>query len=91
MFILTLSWDDDNVAHIESRHNVTPGEVEEACFSDISPPLLLKGSGKIYYVLGQTNAGRYLFAALRYQVKGKAKVITARDMNNKEIRRYKRR
>ena len=92
MHITSLSWDDDNVDHIKSRHNVDPKEVEEACFS-YKPPLILRaGRGKIiYYVLGQTDTGRYLFIVVRYQVKGKARVISARDMDKSELRLYKKR
>lgn len=40
--------------------------------------------------LGQTEDSRYLMVVFTIPKLGKAKVITARDMNNRERRLYKR-
>lgn len=90
MEITTLVWDERNIDHI-ARHQVEPEEVEEVCFSK---PLILRARGKrqkLYYVLGQTGSGRYLFIMLRYFGKGQARVITARDMDDSERQRFSRR
>lgn len=88
MRITNLVWDEENVLHI-ARHKVSPEEVEEACFSNT--PHIEIGRGGLYYITGQTSNGRYLFIVIRYIGRGRAKVITTRDMDNREKFRYKRR
>ena len=82
-----LFWDEKNIAHI-ARHNVTVDEVEQAVFA---PRIRLrKGRGtNIYYLLGGTEAGRYLFIVLLEIGKSSARVITARDMSKKEKKWYR--
>lgn len=81
-----LIWNRKNIDHI-AIHHVLPEEVEEDCFS--GHILLLRGRGKhIYYVLGQTDSGRYLFIVLRELGFGIALPVTARDMSDKERKRY---
>lgn len=89
MIITELLWDEETVLHIQKKHQVDPEEVEELCFSAI-PPLIEVGRGgpPLYYLLGQTLDGRYLFVVARYLFRGKAKIITARDMDQREKRRY---
>lgn len=87
MQITRLEWYGENVLHI-ARHQVTPEEVEEICFG--GSPFIERGRGGLYYLTGQTRAGRYLFVVIRLLGHGDAKVITARDMDGKEQRRYKR-
>lgn len=88
MQITNLMWSEDNVLHI-ARHKVSPEEVEEVCFYKF--PHIEKGRGGYYYVTGQTGNGRYLFIVIKYLGKGSAKVITVRDMDDREKFRYKRR
>ena len=100
MKIIELVWEEWHVEHIAAEHNVRPREVEEACFEVVrlSSPQdenirVLRGKGrgkeKLYYVLGKTLGGRHLHIVVKPLGKGKAKVITARDMNESEKRRYK--
>lgn len=86
MYIINLTWDEDNISHI-ARHRVFPEEVEELCFGSSS---IETGRQNLYYVTGQTASGRYLFVVVKYLGRGNVKVITARDMDNKEKSRYKR-
>lgn len=83
-------WTEDRIEHI-ARHGVTPEEVEELCFGR---PLILRakseGENPVYYVLGQTTAGRYLFAVIIRFPDGKGYSVTARPMVDKEERRYRR-
>ncbi len=89
MHITELVWDDETVSHIQKKHRVDPKEVEDACFSEDAPLVLTaRGGAPIYYVLGQTSSGRYLFIVIRYLFRGKAKPITARNMEPGEKRRY---
>ena len=43
------------------------------------------------YALGVTDDGRYLFVVFRRKPRGVVRVITARDMEPKEKRLYRRR
>jgi len=84
-----LIWAEDRVAHI-AEHGVQPHEVEEICFGH---PLVLHGKsgGKnpVYYVLGQTAGGRYLFCVVVALPDSKGYPVTARPMTAKEERRFK--
>jgi len=89
MRIQQLIWPEDRVDHID-RHAVTPEEVEEVCFGH---PLIQRtrsdGENPVYYVLGQTNQGRYLFCVIIQFPDGNGFPVTARTMTDKEKRRYK--
>lgn len=88
MQVTNLDWDDDNISHI-ARHEVIPEEVEEVCFSHSS--CIETARKSLYYITGQTETGRYLFLAAKCLGHGKARIITARDMDQKEKIRYKKR
>ena len=49
-----------------------------------------EGENPVYYVLGQTNAGRCLFCVVIRFPDGKGYTVTAREMTDKEKRRYRR-
>jgi uncharacterized protein len=89
MRIDALVWPEERVEHI-ARHGVKPEEVEEVCFGK-SLVLRAKSEGEnpVYYVLGQTEAGRYLFCVLIRFPDGNGYPVTAREMTNKEKRRYR--
>lgn len=87
MKITSFEWDENNINHI-AEHGVNPEEVEEACFNN---PLVLRGRWKRYYVLGQTDSGRYLMVVIELKTSDAARVVTARDMVQAERRRYSRR
>lgn len=90
MRIEQLLWPRDRIEHI-ARHHVTPEEVEQVCFGH---PLVLReksqGVNPVYYVLGQTDAGRYLFSVVIQFPDGNGYPVTARSMTEKEKRRYQR-
>ena len=57
-------WPADRIGHI-ARHGVTPEEVEEVCFgTSWVRRTKSEGENPVYYVLGQTHAGRYLFCVV---------------------------
>jgi len=85
MHITALVWDDENVAHI-TRHSVQPTEVEGVCFGQRK--VLLRAKEGRYAVLGRTEAGRYLKVIVTFPVRGRSRVITAREMTTKERRYY---
>ena len=82
-----LIWTRAVVDKIWQKHHVTPEEVEEAICDN--EPICHKGSTNSYCVYGRAVSGRHLFIVLRKQGRGaRYKVITARDMRDKEKRYY---
>jgi len=81
-------WPDERVDHI-AQHRVRPEEFEEVCFG-ASLVLRAKATGPnpVYYVLGETDAGRALFCVVIEFPGGRGYPVTARDMTTKEKRRY---
>ena len=81
-------WPEERVDHI-GRHGVRPEEFEEVCFG-ASRTLRAKATGPnpVYYVLGETDAGRTLFCVVIEFPGGRGYPVTARDITAKERRRY---
>lgn len=81
-------WPQDRIEHI-AAHEVEPEEFEEVCFGQA---LILKakatGENPVYYVLGQTIAGRYLFCVVIQFPHGKGYPVTARPMTAAERKRF---
>ena len=88
MNIRELIWPRDRVNHI-AGHGVRPYEVEEVCFGK---PVVLRGRSEgenpVYYVLGQTEAGRHLFCVVIRFPDAKGFPVTARPMSDKERRLF---
>ena len=88
MKVQELIWTEDRVLHI-AGHGVRPYEVEEVCFGD---PFVLRakseGENPVYHVLGQTEAGNYLFCVVIRFPDGRGYPVTARPMTEKERRRF---
>ncbi len=83
-------WDEGNSDKNLISHQVSNSESEEVFFNR---PLIVADdkkhstTEKRYYVLGRTDADRYLFIA--FTIRNKLiRVISARDMNVKETTRY---
>ena len=87
MIVESFDWDAHNINHI-ARHHVVPDEVEELWESRI---YLFRGRSGRYQALGQTAVGRYLTCIFeRGHEPGQVRVVTARDMNDKERRLFRR-
>jgi hypothetical protein len=84
-----ISWDEEIADHI-SNHLVSPEEVEEVLFNDVDTPLMMRGKEGKSLAYGKTHGGRLLFIVWASKNK-KTKIITARDMTEKEKRFYRRR
>ena len=88
MKVRELLWPEDRIEHT-ARHDVTPEEFEEVCFSQ---SLILRakseGDNPVYYILGQTFSGRYLFCVVIQFPDCKGYPVTARSMTAKEKRRF---
>lgn len=84
-----LLWDEWNEEHIQT-HGVEPHEVEEVVFDPGSVVLRTRGRRQRRYIaLGLTEAGRYLLVVLEPITGNRGYVITARDMDDDERRRFK--
>lgn len=79
-------WDDANISHIE-RHQFTPEEVEEVFAGDYK---VRRTRLKLYLALGETLAGRLVFVVFRRSLGGVIRVVTARDMDDRERRLFRR-
>jgi hypothetical protein len=84
--IRLFDWDQGNLDHI-AEHGVEPGEAEEIFRSR----LYVRRVGERYTVLGVTEMGRRLFTVLVRLPGPVIRIITARDMNDKERKLFERR
>jgi uncharacterized DUF497 family protein len=79
--------------HIEDKlwvkHSVAFEEVEDVCYDDGHRAERTRAG--LYLVLGRSAAGRYLAVILAFKGGGLWKVVSAREMNDAERRRYQRR
>ena len=83
-------WPEDRIRHI-GNHSVEPYELEEACFGRaLVQRATSSGPNPVYYVLGQTLAGRHLFCVVIQFPDGKGYPVTARSMTLSEKKRYNR-
>jgi hypothetical protein len=77
------------VDHI-AQHNIRSEEFEEVCFGrSLVLRTKLQGKNPVYYVLGQTTGGDYLFCVVIAFADGRGFPVTARPMTPKEQRRYR--
>jgi uncharacterized protein len=82
-------WTEERIDHI-AEHGIRPEEVEEACFGRaLAQRARSSGASPVYYVLGQTEAGRYVFCVVIQFPDGKGLPVTARPMTPHEQRRFK--
>lgn len=90
MEIFELVWPEDRIDHI-ARHGVLPEEVEDVCFGrGFVQRAKSQGENPVYYILGQTAAGRYLFCVVIQFPDGRGYPVTARPMTDRERRKYNR-
>ena len=83
-------WNDGNALKLVTRHNVQPGECEQAFFSEpflVAHDVRHSRAEARWQALGRTTGGRRLF--LVFTLRGTLiRVLQARDMNRKERARY---
>ncbi|MEW6003394.1 MAG: BrnT family toxin [Nitrospirota bacterium] len=73
------------------KHNVTETEVRQVFLNKPRYRFIEKGKYKgeyLYLALGITDSGRYLAVYFIYKKNKKALIVTARDMTEKERKRY---
>ena len=91
MDINDIIWLEYVVEKIESKHHVSPEEVEEVFYNRPKYRKAQKGKFEgedLYYAYGQTDSGRYVFVVFIYKKTRDALIISARDMDKKERKRY---
>ena len=92
MFVLDdIIWLDSIIEKLTWKHQVLTSEVEEVLAGQCR--IFKKESGKVegehlYNALGRTKGGRYLSIFFIRKLNNKALIITARDMNKNERKRY---
>jgi uncharacterized protein len=83
-------WDRGNLNKNWEKHRVSSGECEEVFFNDPFFTYFDEDHSALeerYYVLGETNEMRYLFAVFTIRKK-MIRIISARDMNKNERKAY---
>jgi uncharacterized DUF497 family protein len=83
-------WDEGNVDHID-RHGVTPEEAEEALLDPrrVGAAAYSAAREPRSAVIGATQDGRVLFVVYTWRG-GKVRIVTARDADRAQRRRYRR-
>jgi len=84
--IESLEIDDHILDKIESKHNISFAEVEEACLSEKRH--VRRSREGLYKLFSQTAAGRYILVVLVNLGRGCWKIVTAREMSDSERRLY---
>jgi hypothetical protein len=88
MHIHSFDWDEKNENHID-EHGVAIFEIEEAIL--FGKPFYQRSREGKYIAYGVTEEGRYLFMVFVIKGSGRIRVISARDMADKEKSYYKKR
>lgn len=87
LYIESLEIDDHILDKIESKHNVTFHEIEDACLSEKRH--VRKSKEGLYKLFSQTGAGRYVLVVLVDLGSARWKVVTAREMGDSERQLYR--
>jgi uncharacterized DUF497 family protein len=91
MFIDDLIWLPDIVEKLEVKHHLSQDEVEEVFFN--APKYRFVESGHrhgedVYSASGQTDSGRYVIVFFVHKTNNTALILTARDPDSGERKRY---
>ncbi len=88
---MEFDWDDANVEHI-AQHGIEPEEAEDALLDPDGKDVdaYNRRGEKRFAYLGATQGGRLLFVVFTER-KAKLRVLSARDADVGEKRRYRRR
>ena len=89
--ITAFDWDEGNREKIWAKHRVSNLECEEVFFNNplvVRPDPAHSTDEHRFFALGRTDGARPLFVALT--IRGdRVRVITARDMTNRELEVYR--
>jgi uncharacterized DUF497 family protein len=84
-------WLPDVLDKIESKHSASQDEVEAIFFSNPRFRFVERGQRPdedVYSASGRTDEGRYLIVFFIHKRDNTALILSARDMDEKERRRY---
>jgi len=93
MYIDDFIWLPDIIDKLLVKHNIDQDEVEEVFFNKPKFRFIEKGftSGEdLYSAYGKTDAGRYVIIFFILKTNNIALIVSARDMDKKERKRYER-
>ncbi len=93
MFIDDFIWLPDILEKILVKHHVNQDEVEETFFNRPHFRFVERGNRRgedVYLAAGQSDGGRYLIVFFIYKPDHVALILSARDMDKKERRKYER-
>jgi uncharacterized protein len=91
MFIDDFIWLPNIIDKLEVKHQVLQDEVEEVFFNKPRFRFVESGFQKgedVYSASGQTEEGRYLIVFFIHKSSNTALILSARDMDKKERKRY---
>jgi len=91
MYIDDFIWLPSILDKVEVKHQVLQDEAEEVFFNKPRFRFVELGNQKgedVYSLSGQTEAGRYLIIFFIHKSSNTALILSARDMDRKERRRY---
>ena len=91
MRVKEIIWLKQFVEKIQQKHRVSEQEVEEVLAN--FPPVRRMRRGEtrgedLYRAVGQTAEGRYLAIFFIYKGQGRGLIISARDADPKEMKKY---
>lgn len=93
MYIDDFIWLPRILDKVEIKHHVSQDEAEEVFFNRPRYRFIESGNQKgddVYSASGQTEAGRYLIVFFIHKSTNTALILSARDMDRKERKRYER-
>ncbi|MBI2337915.1 BrnT family toxin [Candidatus Daviesbacteria bacterium] len=88
--VLEFEWDKGNTDKNKAKHDVEDNEAEEVFLDEhrfVFKDHLHSGNEQRFRILGKTKKGRLLFIVFTKRKK-KIRVISARDINKKEVHLY---
>jgi len=91
MIITDIIWLAQFVEKIEGKHGVSTDEVEQVLSNHPQVHRIERGDLEgedLYRTIGQTGAGRFLVVFFIYKGRGRALVISARDVSPQERQSY---
>jgi hypothetical protein len=92
MQIEELIWLDEVVDKLARKHNVSPDEVRQVFENRPRFRYISKGRRNkdedVYAAYGQTDDGRYLTVFFIRKLGGAALIVSAREIDDKERKRY---
>jgi uncharacterized DUF497 family protein len=93
MYIDDFIWLPDFIEKIAVKHRITQDEAEEVFFNYPKYRFVESGNTKgedVYAAYGRSDSGRYLIVFFIHKYPHTALVLSARDMDRKERKKYER-